>query len=110
MPTGRLDTPLDLAATTYSTAYTCPSSTFAVATISLCNRSAASRTIRIAVTTTATPSAPGNGEFIEYDTELLAKGVIERTGIVLQAGMKLVVWSSSTDVSVVVYGIETATA
>jgi hypothetical protein len=110
MATGRLEVPLDLAATTYSTAYTCPTSTFAVATISLCNRSTASRTVRIAVTTTAGPSAPSNGEFIEYDTELLSKGVLERTGIVLQAGMRLVVWSSGNEVSVVVYGIETTTA
>lgn len=110
MATGRLETPLDLAATTYTTAYTCPASTFAVATISICNRNASARTVRIALTTTAGPGTPANGEFIEYDTELLGKGVLERTGIVLQAGMRLVVWSSAGDVSAVVYGIETVTA
>jgi hypothetical protein len=107
MATGRLAAE-NIAATTNTTVYTCPVSTFAVVTVNICNRNASSdRLIRLAVATTGTPSV---GEFIEYDTELLANGVLERTGIVLAAGQQLVVYSSATDISAVVYGIETTTA
>jgi hypothetical protein len=36
-------------------------------------------------------------------------GVFERTGLVLQAGMNLIVYSSAASVGCTVYGIETST-
>lgn len=107
MATGRLGAE-DIAATTNTTVYTCPATTFAVVTISLCNRNpTSSRNIRLALSTGGSPT---NAEYLEFDSELLAKGVLERTGIVLTAGQRLIVYASATDVSAVVYGIETSTA
>ena len=46
----------------------------------------------------------------EKNIELLAKGVLERTGIVLAAGQIIVAYTSVANISAVVMGIETSTA
>ena len=106
MATGRLGI-ADLSAAADTSLYTVPADTFAVVTVSLCNRSRGTRSVRIAVASAATPT---NAEYIEYDADILANGVLERTGIVMDASKLLVVRGDSTLVSAVAYGIETSTA
>jgi hypothetical protein len=110
MATGRLGTANITTATTNTTIYTVPSNTFAVVSLNIANRSGSTAaTVRIALSSTATPAAD---EWIEYDSSLVANGVLERTGIVMDAGKYLVVYVSSATptVSCVCYGIETSTA
>ena len=106
MANGRLGT-ADLAANTNTTVYTVPAANFAVVTLSMCNRSTTQRSIRVAIAAADTPTP---GEYIEYDTSLVGNGTLERTGIVVNAGQKIVVHANSVDVAAVVYGLETATA
>jgi hypothetical protein len=109
MATGRLGT-ANITTTSNTTVYTVPASTFAVVSLNIVNRSSsAASAIRIAVAGSASPSLD---EYIEYDTSLVANGVLERTGIVMDAGKILVVQTPTATpaLSVVAYGIETSTA
>ena len=106
MATGRLGHS-DLAAGTNTSLYTVPANTFGIVTLSICNRGNSAISVRVAVASAGTPL---DSEYIEYDVEILAKGVLERSGIALAAGQILVVYSSAVNVSAVAMGIETSTA
>jgi len=109
MATGRLGA-FNITTTADTTVYTVPSATFSVVSVNICNRNSSTpASIRLAVSAGATP---GPSEYIEYDSSLVANGVLERTGIVMKTG-DLLVFSTPTGtptLSVVVYGIETSTA
>lgn len=102
MASGRLGI-ADLVATTNTTVYTVPASKTTSFSISVCNRNAISIKIRIALASLDTPTA---SEWIEYETSLSAYGVLERSGIILDTGKKIVVYSDTANVSVIVYGME----
>jgi len=93
-------------ASTDTSVYTVPASTLSVVNINVLNRSGSSPVdVRIAL---AAGASPTSSEYIEYDVTVPAKGVVERTGIALQAGKQVVVYVSTGDTSVSVYGLEQA--
>jgi hypothetical protein len=108
MANGILGTPTALTGGgTGEVIYTVPGLTFSVVSINVCNRSTGTRNIRIAL---ADADTPGNEDYIEYDTELQAGGSFERSGIVIGADTRIIVYANSTDVTAMAYGIETATS
>jgi len=92
-----------LSAATNTSVYQVPSSKVAALNINAVNRGATSALVRLALAST---TSPGNAEYIEYDVEVPAKGVLERTGIVLDASKRVVAYASTANVSVSVYGFE----
>jgi hypothetical protein len=105
MATGRLSN-FAIAATTNTTVYTVPTGYYTVCNVSLTNRNATAIKIRVAIASIATPNVQ---EWIEYDTVVVPNGVFERTGLVLNAGLNIVVYSDTAGVGCTVYGIETST-
>ena len=97
-----------LAAVTYTPIYGPPVDTFSVVTVNICNKNATAINIRIAFA--QDPSIPAAGDYIEYNTQILPNGVLERSGIVIENGRTIYAYSTSANTDVVVYGIETATA
>lgn len=95
-----------LAATTNTTVYTVPSNTFTVFSVNVLNRGASQVTVRVALAASGTPT---NAEWIEYDIVVDPSGVLERTGLMMNATKNLVVWASNANVSVSTYGVETST-
>lgn len=93
----------DLAATTNTTLYTVPASTTASFSVNFANRNTASVTVRLAIGTSATPTAT---DWVIYDTVVDENGSLERTGLVLGAANLVVVYSSTANVTATVYGYE----
>lgn len=105
MPSGILGQFAPLTSTN-TTVYTVPSNTHTVCNISIANRASTAVTVRIALAASATPTT---AEYIEFDTVIPGFGVLERTGVSLQAGKLIVVFANNANTSVSVYGIEQST-
>jgi hypothetical protein len=96
-----------LAAATYTVVYTVPADTFTVFSVNVLNRGTTTATVRIALAAATTPTS---AEFIEYDVQVGASGVLERTGLMMNAGKRLVVYANNANVSVSAFGIETSSS
>jgi hypothetical protein len=108
MATGRVATAVIQNGSALQSLYQVPAGFYGVYNISFCNYGTTSTTIRMAISSSNT--SPAAGEYYEYGTTIAAGGVFERTGLVAQAGLYVVVWSTSTSVAINVYGIETSTS
>lgn len=72
--------------------------------ISLVNRDpSVAAKVRIAIGTAA---APANGDYIEYDASLPANGVLERTGLAVGAGERVILRADTGTVTGRVHGFE----
>ena len=102
---------VDLAASTYTGVYLVPADTFSVVTVSICNKNSTSITVRLAVAKADPLGAtlPAADDYLEYETTILPNGVLERSGIVVDASRQIYAHSSATSTVAMVYGIETAT-
>lgn len=94
----------DLAAAVDTDVYTVPATTVATANVNICNRTAAPAKVRLAIRS----GVLGNADYLEYDAEVAANGVLERTGLALGAGEVVVTRSDVAGVSVRVHGFEEA--
>lgn len=102
MATGRLGGD-DLAATTNTPVYAVPTGKVASCTVRFCNRTSQAVSVRLAIAAAVTPTA---AEYIEYDASIPANGVLEDSGLVLEAARLIVAYASATGVSVNIYGFE----
>lgn len=94
----------DLAATTNTTVYTVPALKTASVTVRFCNRSStAIALVRLAIAAAASPTA---AEWLEYDAVLAPNGILECTGLVIEAARLVVAYASVANVTVQVYGWE----
>jgi hypothetical protein len=93
-----------LTATTSTTAYTVPAGKTASITVAFCNQNSSDSTkVRLSLTSLSTATA---NSYLEYDANIPPNGILERGALVLAAAQNVIVRATSSDVSVIVYGIE----
>lgn len=97
-------------AETYTDLYTVPANSSATVSVAACNTSDKAALIRIAIRTAA--GDPVAADFIEHGLQLTASGApggpLVRTGEVLTAGARLIVWASGPNVAFRIAGFEGA--
>ena len=111
MATGRLGAlDIDGSSNTVDTnygVYTVPASTKASINISVCSRTASSAKVRVALIDGAIGDV-ADEDYIEYDVAIPLSGVLERTGIILEAAGTVLMRSDTAGVNMVITGVEEA--
>ena len=79
------------------------------ANVSICNRHNVPVRIHLALTQTENTFDDGS-VYVEYETIIQPKGVLERSAIALSPGTYITVWSDNSHVSAVAYGIRAGDA
>lgn len=103
MSSGRLGAQ-NLSATTNTTLYSGPANgSVGTVTVSLCNRNTTPVRVRLAVATTSSPST---AEWLWYDKLVPGNEAVERTGLVVDYGKQIVVYSDTASVTAVAMGYE----
>lgn len=92
----------DLIANTDTDLYTVPAGNLATVNVYFCNRTGAAIRVRLAVRS----GAIANADYLEFDSEVPANGVLERTKIPLDAGEIITVRANATGISAQVRGFE----
>jgi len=105
--TGRLAAANITTPNTATSVYRCRTSGAAFISVSICNRGTETAEVTLSVTDAANSSDVGTA--IEYNTELLPKNVLVRTGVAVSSTQYLTVTSTVANVSVVATGTETGT-
>lgn len=100
---GKLNS-INLAASTPVVLWTNLTTTPSTITLSLCNKSTSTANVRVAIIDGASISDITDADYIEYDLALASRNVLERTAIVLGQNQSIYVFSSSAQVSAVVWG------
>lgn len=92
-------------ASTWTSVYTVPAGKVATLNLAILNVGSLSASMRVAISTTTSPSA---AEYIEFGMILAPSDVFERGGLVLDASKKIVVWAnhSSPNMAILVTGYE----
>ena len=83
----------------------CPTDDFSSVIISVCNQNNEAAKVTLALTQTESDMTTATDGFLEYQIEIPAKGVLERTSIILPAGFYVTAQSNIDKVSVVVWGV-----
>ncbi len=84
--------------------YVCNNEQATVLTLSVVNKNTVPAKIRVSIGTSATNQ--GLAEFLEFETELLPKGVLERTGLIVSPNSYLIVKADVSNCNAVCYGVE----
>ncbi len=77
----------------------------AIVSLNICNQNNIPIEIMVALSTSDT--TPTNAEWLEYEAQVLGKGVLLKTGIAVTPGHYIVVQSNRPNVSAQVWGVET---
>ena len=102
MANGRLAA-LDLTDGINNTVYTVPAGVTAAVTVRIVNRSGATAKVRLAIATSATPLAY---EWLDYEAPIPSCGVLDETGLTVDATKLLVAYTDTADVNMLVWGYE----